>query len=315
MKKALVLGATGGMGYAIVHELIQRGVEVTAFSRNQRKLERLFADVRNKNQVRLHPGDAFYTEQLEAAAQGVDVIFHAVSLPYFEWEEKLRLMMDRVLQASKRQEAKLAVVDNIYAYGRHTGERIKEDTPKIPQTKKGKLRLEVERMAKSEAIPVLFTHFPDFYGPNATNTMLHYMIQWIVQNKASNFVGSLQVPREYLFTPDGAKAIVELAFRDDAYNQNWNIPGYELITGEELIRIIKEITGYSKSVRSIGGGMIRFLGLFNRQMREMVEMLYLTRETIALSGEKYETNIGPLPRTPYRDGLRQTIEWIRKRSV
>jgi nucleoside-diphosphate-sugar epimerase len=35
VKKALVLGATGGMGYAVVHELNRRGVEVVAFARGK----------------------------------------------------------------------------------------------------------------------------------------------------------------------------------------------------------------------------------------------------------------------------------------
>ena len=42
MKTALVLGATGNMGSAIVNELVDRGVAVTAFARNVDKLENQF---------------------------------------------------------------------------------------------------------------------------------------------------------------------------------------------------------------------------------------------------------------------------------
>ena len=44
MKKALVLGASGGMGYSIVKELSSRGISVTAFARTKRKLEKLFGE-------------------------------------------------------------------------------------------------------------------------------------------------------------------------------------------------------------------------------------------------------------------------------
>ena len=44
MKKAIVLGATGGTGQAMVSELLDRGVEVIAFGRSQHKLEALMAD-------------------------------------------------------------------------------------------------------------------------------------------------------------------------------------------------------------------------------------------------------------------------------
>ena len=35
MKKALVLGASGGMGYSIVKELSSRGIKVMAFARTK----------------------------------------------------------------------------------------------------------------------------------------------------------------------------------------------------------------------------------------------------------------------------------------
>jgi short-subunit dehydrogenase len=39
MKKALVAGASGGMGYALVGELVSRGIDVVACSRGKEKLE------------------------------------------------------------------------------------------------------------------------------------------------------------------------------------------------------------------------------------------------------------------------------------
>ena len=56
--------------------------------------------------------------------------------------------------------------------------------------------------------------------------------------------------------------------------------------------------------------MIQFLGLFSKDMREVVEMFYLNEEPVVLDGEKYERMIGPVPRTSYREGLRQTIEYM-----
>ena len=36
--------------------------------------------------------------------------------------------------------------------------------------------------------------------------------------------------------------MVELASHDEAYGQNWNIRGYGVITGEEMIQHIRELT-------------------------------------------------------------------------
>ena len=311
MKKALVLGASGGMGYSIVKELSSRGISVTAFARTKGKLEKLFGEDPN---VTILAGDIFQIEDLRKAAQDVEVIFQSANIPYSEWKEKLPLLMANIVQVAKQQSAKLAIVDNIYAYGRSKGEKVKETDVKNPHTKKGKIRLQIETMIKNSGVPAVIAHFPDFYGPNAENTILHYTLQNIVKDKKAIFVGDQRIAREFIFTPDGAKALVQLALREEAYGQNWNIPGYGVITGEELVKTIREITPYSKGVSTITKGMIQFLGLFSANMREVVEMFYLNEEPVVLDGEKYERMIGPVPRTSYREGLRQTIEYMQSKK-
>lgn len=128
MKKALVLGASGGMGYAIVEELVERGIEVTAFARTKDKLEQLY---RNRDKVQIVAGDVFDQEDLIHAASGMDVIFHAINIPYSEWYEKQPNLMRNVVQAAESANCKLAIVDNIYAYGRGNGSKVNEMYPKI----------------------------------------------------------------------------------------------------------------------------------------------------------------------------------------
>ncbi|MDM5191049.1 SDR family NAD(P)-dependent oxidoreductase [Bacillus sp. DX4.1] len=304
MKKALVIGASGAMGYAITKELCSRGIDVIAFARNKKKLEKLF---HGEEKVQIKTGDVFQQSNVMEAAKSVDVIFHAVNIPYTDWEMQQPKLLRNILEATKYYGAKLAMVDNIYAYGRQGQEQVTEEVEKHPHTKKGKIRLQLEMMTKQYEVPILIAHFPDFYGPNAESTLIHHTLQSVLANKMANFVGDKRLAREYIFTPDGAKAIVELALRDEAYGQNWNIPGCGVITGEEMIQHIRELTGYTKSVMTVKKGMIRLLGLFDKQMREFVEMLYLTEEPVVLSGEKYERYIGKVPRTPYRNGLKETI--------
>ncbi len=305
MEKALVLGASGGMGYSIVKELVKRKVKVVAFARSKEKLNSMFGEEHN---VLIHPGDAFYLEDLEIAARDVDVIFHAINLPYGDWAEKLPMITKNIIATAKKYTLKLAIVDNIYAYGKSIDKAMDETTPKNPNTKKGKIRLEMEELIKNSGVPYIMVHFPDFYGPYAENAQLNYMLRQIAKNKKAGFIGSRAIPREHIYTPDGAKAIVELALHEGAVNQSWNVPAYDVINGEEIIKIVRGITGYEKSVFTVSKHMIRFLGLFNKQMREFAEMQYLNEDPVVLSGEKYEQLIGPVPRTPYDEGIRKTLK-------
>lgn len=307
MEKALVLGASGGMGYAIVEELIKREIEVIAFARSKEKLEKLF---KNSEKVQIVAGDVFDKTELINVAKGIDVIFHAINIPYSEWYEKQPTLMKNVVQAAEVANSKLAVVDNIYAYGRGNGSKINEEYSKNPHTKKGKIRVELSKRAFQAKVPVLIAHFPDFYGPNAINAMLTYTFNKMIQNKKAMFVGNQQNAREYIYTPDGAKAIVELALHDKAYGQNWNIPAAGVITGEKIVSIAGSHLQYQKSVSTVTKGMIRFLGIFDKQMKEVVEMLYLTEDPVVLDGSKYEKEIGALPATPYEEGIKRTLDFM-----
>jgi len=310
MKKALVLGATGGIGYALVRELVERGVEVVAFSRGK---ERLHALYQNESKVSIFSGDALVEKDVIEAADGVDVIFHAVSFPYQEWKDKHPLCIEIIVRAAEMHQTKIALVDNIYAYGRQSKIEVIEDTKKEPHTKKGKIRLAMENRLKRSNVPCLIVHMPDLYGPNAENTLLYETLKSVVLNKSANFVGDIKVAREYIFTLDGAKAMVELALREDTYNQNWNIPSAHPITGEEIIEILRKEVGYKKSIRTVSKTMIRFIGLFQPFMREMVEMMYLTEDPVILSGNKYEVKIGPIPHTPYKKGIKETLNWMNEK--
>lgn len=309
MKKALVLGASGGIGYALVCELVNRGVEVVAFARSKEKLHSLY---QHESRVAIFSGDVLVEREVIEAAKGVDVIFHAVSFPYPEWSEKHPLCIENMIRAAEMQQAKIALVDNIYAYGRQPEIEVDEDAKKEPHTKKGKIRLAMENTLKRSNVPSLIVHMPDLYGPNAENTILYETLKNVVLNKTANFVGNINVAREFLYTFDGAKAMVELALHEDTYNQNWNIPSAHPITGEEMIGILREEIGFKKSVRTVSKTMIRFIGMFQPFMREMVEMMYLTEEPVILSGKKYETKIGSIPRTPYNEGIKKTIEWMNR---
>ncbi|WP_332237230.1 hypothetical protein [Sporolactobacillus sp. KGMB 08714] len=53
--------------------------------------------------------------------------------------------------------------------------------------------------------------------------------------------------------------------------------------------------------------MIALIGLFDPFMREITEIMYLTKEGSILNGEKYRKRVGPIVRTSFRQGLAQTL--------
>lgn len=305
MGKAVVLGATGGMGISIVNELVERGVEVTAFARNVEKLTLFFG---SKPKVTICPGNVFAKEELHKAVKGNDIIFHAINLPYANWRTGLPILTKNIIEVTKENSTKLVVVDNIYSYGKNPGKKVQETTRKNPHTRKGKIRLEMEKWYKTANIPYVIAHFPDFYGPDVENSLLNFTLRGMAKNKKAQFVGDPTIAREHMYTPDGAKALVQLAENEHAYYQNWNIPAYDTITGKEIINIVRALINSQSKVSIVSKNMLRFVGIVNKQMGEFVEMHYLNEDPVILDGEKYERMIGPIPKTNYEEGIKRTLE-------
>lgn len=142
MKKALVLGASGSMGYAIVNELCGRGIHVVAFARNKERLGALFSG--NKH-VEVVAGDVFVKEDIMNAAKDVDIIFHVVNIPYSDWEKQQEKLLINILEVSKHYGIKLGIVDNIYAYGRQGEGLVKEEAKKDHTQRKGRFVYNLKR--------------------------------------------------------------------------------------------------------------------------------------------------------------------------
>ncbi|MGO4350030.1 SDR family NAD(P)-dependent oxidoreductase [Paenibacillus sp. MCAF9] len=311
MEKAIVIGATGGTGAAITEELIKRGVSTIAFGRSRQKLEMFAEKLGNPKNLTLAVGDAMRPEDIVAQSDGADVLFHCANVPYHEMVNKLIPLGESVMEAAERLAIKVVAIDGIYPYGKKQMDLVTEEHPKNPHTKKGKIRLDYERMLFSKRwsnAKVMIVRLPDYYGPTANEaSYLGSTLEAIAASKIAFFVGNMKVPREFIYLPDAAHMVTELAGKDTAYGQNWNIPGAGLISGREIVRIAQIASGHAKPVIPLKKLGLSLIGMSVPVMKEVVEMLYLTEEPLTLSGEKYKQFIGPITVTPFQEGITATI--------
>ncbi|WP_246469615.1 SDR family NAD(P)-dependent oxidoreductase [Cohnella nanjingensis] len=318
MEKAIVVGATGGTGASVAEELVKRGIRTVAFGRSRQKLEQLRAKLGNPEHMTIAVGDAFRPDHVVSASEGTDVLFHCANVPYNEMASKLVPLGESVMEAADRLSLKVVAIDGIYPYGRRQTARATEEHPKRPHTRKGKTRLAYEKMLFDERwsrAKVMIARLPDYYGPTANEaSYLGSTLEAIAAGKMAFFIGNMKVPREFVYLPDAAFMIAELAGRDDAYGQNWHIPGAGLISGKEIVRIARQASGSAKPVIPLGIVGLSLLGMGVPVMKEVVEMLYLTEEPLVLSGDKYERSIGPVRATTFEEGIRDTVQALQRKN-
>jgi nucleoside-diphosphate-sugar epimerase len=163
----VVLGATGGVGQAVVQALAAQGAQVRAVNRSGRALV--------PASVEVMAADLTSRESTRAACQRASVVYHCAGVPYDQWATSLPVMLDNVIAALSATGATLVYIDNTYMYA-PTSQPLTEDSLQAPISRKGQLRKQLaETILTAHArgqIRATIGRSTDFYGPGVRTSFV-----------------------------------------------------------------------------------------------------------------------------------------------
>jgi nucleoside-diphosphate-sugar epimerase len=148
---------------------------------------------------------------------------------------------------------------------------------------------------------------PDFYGPGVDRSLLHGAAVAAVQGGTANMLGPLDAPHEFVFVPDVGPVVAKLVDTPAAWGRTWHLAGAGTTTQRALVGEMERVTGRKLTLRVAGKTMLRVLGLFDKFMREAVEMNYRMTEPVIMDDGALQRLIGPVHKTPYAEGIRRTL--------
>jgi nucleoside-diphosphate-sugar epimerase len=262
--------------------------------------------------VEVVPGNAYDVAQNTVITQGATAVYQCAQPEYHEWVEKFPSLQGAILEAASRNSAKLIVGDNLYMYGHFDG-TLHEDSPIAPNTKKGQVRaamaqavLEAHAAGKVKAA---IGRASDFFGPE-DNDLTGYAILPAVQGKPANLLGRTDQPHSFTYIADFGRLLATLGARDEALGQVWFAPTNPPITQAEFMKLIEAELGRPVKTRVGGAWMMRLLGMFNREMAETVEMMFLWTHPYVVDSSKAARAFGLRP-TPMEQAVHETVGWCK----
>ncbi|UYQ91615.1 NAD-dependent epimerase/dehydratase family protein [Chitinophaga horti] len=306
-----ILGANGIIGRELSKALQPYASVIRQVSRNPKK-------VNDTDQVLA--ADLTDYQQTVKAVEGSAITYLTAGLPYNHkvWQKQWPLIVQNTINACKIAGSKLVFFDNVYMYG-HVKGWMTEDTPYRPSSKKGKVRTMIAQMLHDEmhrgALPVLIARSADFYGPGADNSVPNILVlNNLVKGGKPQWMGKSTVPHSFTYTPDAGRATALLGNTPSAYNQVWHLPtDKNALTGKEFIRIACELYGKQDAKFSIiPDWMLRVGGIFKKELAELIEMNYQYEYDYLFDSSKFEKAFHLKP-TPYRTGLQETINALKKK--
>ena len=312
-RKIALFGAAGAIGQSIAAALRKAGRPYRLVGRSRAPLTKSFGHDPLAEIVTWDPDDP---ESVRAAARGIDTIVYLVGVNYWQFELHPQLMAKTLAGATAEGVARLLLIGTVYPYGRPRTDRVREDHPREPHTFKGRMRkAQEDLLLEADAagrIKGAVLRLPDFYGPGVDKSFLHAAFVAAIQGGAANMIGPLDKPHEFVFVPDVGPVVARLMETPLAWGHVWHLAGAGVTSQQAMVDEIARQVGRPVKVRAAGKWLLRVLGLFNPLMREMVEMHYLLTEPVIMDDSALQKLIGPIAKTPYEEGIRQTLAAMRQ---
>ncbi len=303
----VVLG-TGPLGLSVMRELVKRGKRVRMVNRSGRAQVPVGVEV--------VAGDVYQTENVRVMTEGALVVYQCAQPGYTQWATHFPPLQTAIIEGVADSGAKLVVGENLYMYGEVDGP-IHEGLPYKAHTKKGKVRaqmaeqvLEAHRTGK---VRTTSARASDFYGAGVEGSSVGDRVFGpLVQGKAAQAVGNVDLPHTYTVIDDFGKVMVILGEDDRALGQAWHVPNPPTITTRELLAIAAQQAGVAPKINTMGRLMLTIGGLFIPEAKEGIEMLYEFEKPFVVDHQKFARTFGEFY-TPHDAALRDTVAWYQSR--
>jgi nucleoside-diphosphate-sugar epimerase len=310
----LVLGATGGIGGEVARQLRQAGWTVRALQRGMAQ------PATQKDGITWLRGDAMDRQAVMDAAKGCSVIVHAVNPPgYRNWAQLVLPMLDNTIAAATAEGATIVLPGTVYNYGPDAFPGpIGEDAPQHPVTRKGAIRVELERRleaASRNGARVLIVRAGDFFGPKAGNNWFSQgLVKAGLPVKAVSYPGRVDTAHQWSYLPDVARTMVALLARRDRLEPfaRFHMAGHRDADGTRMSGAIRKVvarrTGTAPRVSAFPWWLLTLASPFVTTLREMREMRYLWQTPVLMDNAKLVAFLGHEPHTPLEEAVEASLE-------
>jgi nucleoside-diphosphate-sugar epimerase len=300
----LILGAAGRIGQSLTGAFADAGWNVRAQARKP-----LPAALAAHPRVQAVRCDALDATALRAAAQGVQVVVHALNPPYTQWDKLVLPLIDAAIGAARESGALLMLPGNVYNFGRELPPLLGVATPECGNTPKARLRIEAEaRMATAPGLRSVVIRAGDFFGGPGRGSWFDMALASQLHKGRFVYPGTLDTLHAWAYLPDLAQAFVRVAERHAELigHQRLHFAGHA-VTGAQMHEAMQSAMGRDLKVASLPWGLIRLASVFVPMWRELRVMRYLWQRPHQLDGQSLQGLIGPLAQTPLQQSVRASL--------
>ena len=142
-----------------------------------------------------------------------------------------------------------------------------------------------------------------------------FIFEPALAGKRAQTMGRPDTEHTYSYVPDVGRNLVLLGSRDDAYGRVWHLPNPPTRTTRHIIIDVYAAAGQRRtSVTALKRPMLRALGLFNRNVRELLHTYYQFDAPFVVDDSAFRNAFGGHT-TSWDDIVASTVDWYRTHTV
>ncbi len=310
--KVVILGANGSIGRGLGPLLSAQNIPYRVVGRSLLALQVRFHEDPMCEHLQWDPADdAAFAEAFE----GAGTVVYLIGVALWKFKDNIPLITKSLAAARAAGARRFLLLSSNWSYGSPQRERIDETHPRSPATTKGNIRREQEDLVLAAHVPGEFAtavlRIADLYGPRVEASHIWSAFQAARKGTIAQVLGPIDRPHEFVFVPDAVAITARLLTTDAAWDgpkaQVWNLAGPAVTTIRDMVELVFATEGKPPQYKVPGKLLMRFVRSMNPYIRELREMQYLLEQSVLLDDSKLQGLLGDLSKTPYAEGIRQTL--------
>ena len=245
---------------------------------------------------------------MPAQARGADVIVNGLNPPnYHNWARLIPQITAEVIAAGRASGATVIVPGNVYNFGATPG-LWSENTPQAATTRKGRIRIEMERTYRDSGVQTIILRAGNFIDPARDDDVLGLFLLRELGKGRITAGGDADAQQAYCYLPDWARAAVLLADKRDtlAAFEDIPFPGHSFSVNQ-LRDLLAELLNRDLRVVGFPWWLMRLSAPFWELARELNEMRYLYNTSHSLAGDKFDRLLPGFEPTPLREAIAASL--------
>jgi UDP-glucose 4-epimerase len=296
----LVTGGSGFIGSHVVDALLAGGAgRVRVLDKAIRRANLPADDAR----IELVEGDVTDVEQLRRSVDGADGVFHMAVLPLGPTVENPRLGLDvnvvgtyNVFEASQQAGVGKVVFSSASSVYGDTDDTMDETHPLGARTMYGASKIAGEYFLRSfndqYGLPYVTLRYMNVYGPRQEGGLVMSVARRVLAGESPEITGDGSQSFDFVHVADVAAANVA-AMASEVSDEEFNVGSGAEASAREIAETLIGIVGSDVSVRY------------------RPEVRVLMRRRVG-SNQKAKELLGWEAGIPLREGLEDTVDWIRR---